>query len=141
MADQIVAYPAVFTPLKNDNDYFIKFPDLEGTFTEGHGLADAYLMASDVLAEMNYNKKNLPAPSAPESLTVPDGAFVAVITANLTAKKRELQKYVRKNVTVLADLAQEAEDKKLNFSDSLNFGLRIKLGKLSLHEIANELEA
>jgi predicted RNase H-like HicB family nuclease len=129
MSDKLIAYPAIFRPLHNEHDtYIIKFPDLPNTFTEGYGLNDAYVMASDVLAEMNYDNNQLPEPSTPNTLELDDDEFVAVITANLSAKKRELQKFVRKNVTVPADLAQRAQEQGLNFSQTLSEALEEKLG-------------
>ncbi|NVO88936.1 type II toxin-antitoxin system HicB family antitoxin [Lactobacillus rhamnosus] len=129
MSDKYIAYPAIFKPLHDKNDaYFVKFPDLSNTFTEGHGLEDAYVMASDVLAEMNYDVKDLPAPSAVKDIPTSDDEFVAIISANLSAKKRELAKYVRKNVTVPTDLANQAEERGINFSATLADALKEKLG-------------
>lgn len=128
MADKFIAYPAVFKPLGGKHDaYFVSFPDLPDTFTEGHGLEDAMLMASDVLAEMNYDKAILPAPSTPQDLELEVGSFVVIVSGNLSAKKREFQKYVRKNVTVPAELAYEAEKEKINFSKVLTEALQEKL--------------
>lgn len=128
MADKFIAYPAVFKPLDDKNDaYFVSFPDLPNTFTEGHGLEDAMLMASDVLAEMNYDNPKLPEPSNPQSLDVEDGSFVVIVSGNLSAKKREFQRFVRKNVTVPAELAAQAEQNNVNFSKTLTEALREKL--------------
>ena len=129
MSDKMIAYPAVFRPLNNERyTYIIQFPDLPNTFTEGYWLDDAYVMASDVLAEMNYDNQHLPKPSSPNDIELNDGEFVAVVSANLSAKKRELQKFVRKNVTVPADLAQRAEAEGVNFSATLSDALKVKLG-------------
>lgn len=129
MSDTFIAYPAVFRPLHDKNEaYFIKFPDLSNTFTEGHGLEDAYRMASDVLAEMNYDNHHLPQPSKSQDIEADDDCFVVVVTANLSEKKRELQRFVRKNVTVEAEVARLAEIKGINFSQTLNEALKNKLG-------------
>ncbi|WP_054777908.1 type II toxin-antitoxin system HicB family antitoxin [Lacticaseibacillus saniviri] len=129
MSDKVIAYPALFRALHDDKDtYLIKFPDLPNTFTEGYGLEDAYLMASDVLAEMNYDQKNLPKPSELNSLKVSNDEFIGIVTANLSEKKRAMQKFVRKNVTVPTDLAKRAEDAGLNFSATLTEALEAKLG-------------
>lgn len=129
MTDKFIAYPAVFKPLGGKHDaYFVSFPDLPDTFTEGHGLEDAMLMASDVLAEMNYDKSELPQPSAPQDIELESGSFVVIVSGNLSAKKREFQKYVRKNVTVPAELASQAEQNNINFSQTLTEALKEKLG-------------
>lgn len=128
MKDKLIAYPAIFKPLKNDA-FFVSFPDLPNTFTEGHGFDDALLMASDVLAEMNYDNKHLPSPSYPKDIGLEnDGSFVAIVAGNLSAKKREFQKYVHKNVTVPTELAQAAEEENINFSQTLTEALKEKLG-------------
>lgn len=128
MRDAYIAYPAVFKALHNEQDtYFITFPDLPDTFTEGHGLEDSFLMASDVLAEMNYDKKELPTPSDPKNIAVEESEFVVIVSGNISAKKREFQKYVRKNVTVPAELAYQAEQEQLNFSKILTEALRERL--------------
>jgi predicted RNase H-like HicB family nuclease len=120
MTDKFIAYPAIFHPTHNARDlYLVKFPDLPNTFTEGYGLADAYVMASDVLAEMNYNQKDLPEPSNPKIFTLADEDFTAVISANLSAKQRQLRRHVRKNVTIPADLAAWAEAADINLSAAL----------------------
>ncbi|KRO17402.1 hypothetical protein IV56_GL000317 [Lacticaseibacillus saniviri JCM 17471 = DSM 24301] len=85
-------------------------------------------MASDVLAEMNYDQKNLPKPSELNSLKVSNDEFIGIVTANLSEKKRAMQKFVRKNVTVPTDLAKRAEDAGLNFSATLTEALEAKLG-------------
>ena len=42
-----VLYPAIF---HNENDkYWVEFPDLEGCFSEGDTLEEAYIMAQDAL--------------------------------------------------------------------------------------------
>jgi predicted RNase H-like HicB family nuclease len=128
MTDKYIAYPAIFQALHDQrNTYLVKFPDLPDTFTEGYGLNDAYLMASDVLAEMNWDKPKLPVASTPQKIDLNDDEFSAIVTANLSAKKRELQKFVRKNVTVPAELAHEAEQKGINFSATLTEALTDKL--------------
>ena len=46
MANKVV-YPAIFI---NDGDYiFVKFPDVEGAFTQGINIQEAYEMAEEVL--------------------------------------------------------------------------------------------
>lgn len=94
VSDRVIAYPAIFTPTNDSDDtYLIKFPDLPNTFTEGHGLEDAYVMASDVLAEMNYARKDLPSPSLPNNIEKADSEFVVIVSANLTAKEREISQF------------------------------------------------
>lgn len=128
MKDTFIAYPAIFEPLKDDI-YFVSFPDLPNTFTEGHGLDDAFIMASDVLAEMNHDNKHLPKASNPKNIrldieTSNENSFVVIISSNLSAKKREFQKSVRKNVNIPINLAFQAESENLDLSKVLIDALR-----------------
>lgn len=58
-------YPAVLK--KDDDGYFISFPDLQNCFTEGEDLSDAIAMAEDVLCLTLYNMEitgeSIPEPS------------------------------------------------------------------------------
>ncbi len=80
------------------------------------------------MAEMNYDQKNLPKPSKLDSLKLSDGEFAGIVTANLSEKKRAMQTFVRKNVTVPTQLARKAEAQGLNFSATLTEALKTKLG-------------
>lgn len=92
MSDKYIAYPAIFKATNDAQEtYLVHFPDLPNTFTEGHGLEDSYVMAADVLAEMNWDRTQLPEPSKTTDIKVHKDEFIAVIVANLSAKKRELQ--------------------------------------------------
>ena len=103
MKKRIVTYPAIFKPIAKDV-YFISFPDVKGAITEGHGLADAFDMASDALATVLFDEKEFPKMTDPSKIKVNDeGAFVAL------------------------DLATEAEKHHLNFSKVLTEALRKKL--------------
>ena len=46
-------YPAIFA--KDGEFYTVRFPDLEGCYTQGEDLQDAYEMAEDVLCLMLYD--------------------------------------------------------------------------------------
>ena len=47
------AYPAIFTP-EEDGGFSVVFPDLESCYTCGDNMADALIMAEDVLALTLY---------------------------------------------------------------------------------------
>lgn len=82
MEEKNVSYLAIFKEIEKDV-YFVKFPDVDGAFTEGHGLRDAFEMASDVLATMLYGSKILPKVSDPSNYNLQDGEFVAIVQADL----------------------------------------------------------
>lgn len=79
------AYPAVFT-LEQDGCYSINFPDLEGCYTCGDSLEDGIEMAADALALVLYgyekDAKEIPAPSAPASISLNDNEFVNFIACD-----------------------------------------------------------
>lgn len=127
MKKRIVTYPAIFKPVDKDI-YFISFPDVKGAVTEGHGLKDAFEMASDALATMLYDEKKLPKITNPKDIDLDDdGSFVALVSADLTKAADNFEKTVRKNVTVPYNLASRAEEKNMNFSKILTDALREKL--------------
>lgn len=123
---KIVHYPAIFKPLGNDI-YFVSFPDVPSAFTEGHGLSDAFEMASDVLATMLYDEKKLPSVSNPKNFELSDDEFTGIVEANLTEASENFEKTVRKNVTIPYNLAKQAEEKHINFSQTLTNALKIEL--------------
>ena len=67
MKKRIVTYPAIFKPIAKDV-YFISFPDVKGAITEGHGLADAFDMASDALATVLFDEKEFPKMTDPSKI-------------------------------------------------------------------------
>lgn len=127
MKERIVTYPAIFKPIE-DNVYFISFPDINGAITEGHGLKDAFEMAADALGTILFDEKKLPKMTDPAELKIEEpGAFVALVSTDLTKSAANFEKTVRKTVTVPAKLALQAEKKKINFSKVLTEALREKL--------------
>ena len=127
MKKRIVTYPAIFKPIAKDV-YFISFPDVKGAITEGHGLADAFDMASDALATVLFDEKEFPKMTDPSKIKVNDeGTFVALVSADLSKAASNFEKTIRKNVTVPLNLATEAEKHHLNFSKVLTEALRKKL--------------
>ena len=49
-----IFYPAVFT--KEENGYWVKFPDLPGCFTEGDSISEAYEMAQHIVYSLYEGK-------------------------------------------------------------------------------------
>lgn len=120
-------YPAIFTP-EEDGGFFIKFPDLEGCFTQGDDLADGIEMAKDVLALVLYDyetdKKVIPAPSSLSSFEITDGAFVNYVACDtLLYRKMYNNKAVKKTLTIPEWLNEEATALGVNFSQVLQSAL------------------
>jgi predicted RNase H-like HicB family nuclease len=64
-------YPAIFN--KEENGFFVSFPDIQPCYTEGATLEEAVIMAKDVLEsriEVALDRgETLPAPSNIDTLT------------------------------------------------------------------------
>jgi predicted RNase H-like HicB family nuclease len=131
MGNSRYAYPAVFTP-ENDGGYSVIFPDLEGCFTCGDDMADAIFMAEDCLALVLYgyehDRKEIPAPSAPDEICLKEGEFINFISCDTLAyRKRFNKKAVKKTLTIPEWLNEAAIEKGLNFSQILQEALVEKI--------------
>lgn len=90
-------YPAIFSWVESDKVYSVKFPDIEGCFTYGENLTEAFEMAADVLNLMLWDvkEKDLPPATKLEDVKLPDeNSFAQYIFADPNEHKRYV-KYVR----------------------------------------------
>ncbi len=75
-------YPAIFEPRENGG-YTVIFPDFPGCFTEDDTEQGAMELAKDALSghilALHDLGRVVPKPSAPSSVVVPPGAFLAII--------------------------------------------------------------
>ena len=80
-------YPAVFT--RDDEFYFVEFPDMQEVVTQGNDLNDALYMAQDVLntwlAFLEDTGKIIPKPSNINSIVLDGGQFANLIIADTDA--------------------------------------------------------
>ncbi|ADY56781.1 Uncharacterized protein family UPF0150 [Syntrophobotulus glycolicus DSM 8271] len=125
-------FPAVFTPEPN-GAHSINFPDIEGCYTQGDNLQDAYEMAEDVLCLLLYDleesKEPIPAPSNPTDIAFVQGSFVSLIGVDtLEYRKFHDNKAVKKTLTLPQWLNTIAEEKNVNFSQVLQNALKDHLG-------------
>lgn len=129
-------YPAVFDP-NEKGGFTVSFPDLPGCLTEGDNLEEALSMAQEALALHLYGMERdgdvIPSPSSPYTDLIPDdaekGAFVNVVAAKTAPIRDELQnRAVKKTLTIPQWLNDEAEAAGLNFSQTLQYALKEKLG-------------
>ncbi|MEE1315442.1 MAG: type II toxin-antitoxin system HicB family antitoxin [Faecalimonas sp.] len=126
-------YPAVFTP-EDDGGYSVNFPDLEGCYTCGDDLADALLMAQDVLALTMYGyeheQKVIPTPTSVGSIKISDKEFVNLISADtMTYRKMYNNKAIKKTLSIPEWLNEAATAMNLNFSQVLQEALMQKVDK------------
>ena len=121
-------YPAIFTP-EDDGGYSVAFPDMDGCFTQGETIEEAYEMAFDALGlEIEFlesEKRTIPSPSAPNAIN--KNEFVAIIEFDmLEYQKKHNSKAVKKTLTIPQWLNEEAMAKNINFSQVLQEALLIK---------------
>lgn len=129
--NSLYSYPAVFTPEEN-GQFSINFPDLEGCYTCGDNLADGIRMAEDVLAFTLYDyekdRRDIPEPSALESIHLEPGEFINFIACDtMEYRKRFANAAVKKTLTIPAWLNDEAISLGINFSQVLQEALLSKI--------------
>ena len=123
-------YPAVFTP-EDDGGYSVAFPDMNGCFTQGETIEEAYEMAFDALGLaidfLESEKRTIPSPSAPNQIKLNENEFIVIIEFDmLEYQKKHNSKSVKKTLTIPQWLNEEAMAKNINFSQVLQEALLIK---------------
>jgi predicted RNase H-like HicB family nuclease len=124
-------YPAIFTP-EDVGGYSIRFPDVEGCYTQGEDLADGIIMANDALCMMLYGMeddgKPLPPATALNNVAHEAEEIVTLIACD-TLEYRKLfdNKAVKKTLTIPNWLNTLAERNGVNFSGVLQEALKQKL--------------
>lgn len=123
----VVTYPALLTPDEN-NTYNIEFPDVPEALSFGNSMNDAVIHAQEALGLALFNKSQLPTPTEIQNIKKTDEQTIVLVTTDLNIIKNKVRKpTVRKNVTVPADLAEQAQKAGINFSATLSEALAAKL--------------
>lgn len=123
-------YPAVFVPEENGG-FSVYFPDVDGCFTQGETIEEAYEMSFDALGLMlsclEDEKRPIPTPSAPHEIQPQDGGCVIMIGFDMIEyKKKHSTKSVKKTLTIPEWLNEEAIARNINFSQTLQEALLAK---------------
>ena len=123
-------YPAIFTA--EENFYSVCFPDLEGCYTQGETLQEAYEMASDVLCLTIYNLEEagnkIPIASEIGNIKTEKGEFVSLISCDTLEYRQYYDtKAVKKTLTIPAWLNTMSEQEGINFSSVLQRALKQEL--------------
>ena len=133
-------YPACF--FKEENGYSVVFPDLNWLATSGRNETDAMNKAVECLAGYLFSLKNdgeqEPVASAMCDVSLEDvakeldadtdGAFVNMVSVDVAEYARtHFEKSVRKTLTIPAWLNIAAQEKKINFSQTLQDALIAKI--------------
>jgi len=125
-------YPAVFE--KGEvKGYCVTFPDLPGCITEGDNLDEAVSMAREAVAVHLYGMEEdgdrIPAPTAPEEIQAPPGAFVTPVEAWMPLIRDQIEnKAIKKTLTIPKWLDDLAVERRVNFSHVLQEALKRQLG-------------
>lgn len=136
----ISIYPACF--FKEKKGYSVVFPDLNWLATSGTGEKDALNKAVECLAGYLYIQKmdheRVPAPSKISAISLKKVAkeldaneadgFVCMVSVDVEEYARtHFEKSVRKTLTIPAWLDRAAQEKKINFSQTLQEALMEKV--------------
>ncbi|MBQ8508355.1 MAG: type II toxin-antitoxin system HicB family antitoxin [Clostridia bacterium] len=125
-------YPAIFT--REDNgQYSVNFPDLPHCYTGGDDLADALIMANDILMmtlyELEEAGKNIPKPSETSALVLEANETAIPVACSTEEYRRAHQsRAVKKTLSIPAWLNTAAEKQNINFSQVLQEALVQRLG-------------
>ena len=120
-------YPAVFH--KENNSYWVEFPDLEGCQTYGDTLNETMEYAQEALSAylLTLLEQNLPLaqPSDISSLSYCSDSFATLVTCDINQYKDT--KAVKKTLTIPAWLNERALAMNINFSQVLQEALLTKI--------------
>lgn len=130
-------FPAIFEPGEKKG-YTVSFPDLPGCITEGDTMEEALHMAKEALElhlyGMEEDEDEIPNPSQPEELKVPEKSFVSLVEVWMRVIRDKMEnKAVKKTLTIPKWLNDVAEKNNVNFSQVLQSALKEYLG-ISKHE-------
>jgi len=125
-------YPAIFH--KEDNTYWVEFPDLEGCQSFGNSLKETVESAQEAMEAyietLLEQGKELPEPTDISIITIESDSFVSLITSKMDGYLKK-SKAVKKTLTIPEWLNDMAEEQHINFSQTLQIALleRLKINK------------
>lgn len=121
-------YPVTF---EQDGDYiFVQFPDVEGAFTQGDDIQQAYEKAEEVLGVVLADQTEFPKASDISDIIkkYPDKQ-VALVAVDLDVFRRKYRsKTVRRNISLPEWLNNLAVEREINVSQVAAEALKEKLG-------------
>lgn len=123
-------FAAVFTAEK-DGGYSVRFPQLDGCYTQGDSFEEARREAVDAMSLHLYGMEQdgEAIPEAELTAEVESGELVVPITAWMTPFRDQMEnRAVKKTLTIPAWLNDAAERRKVNYSQVLQSALKDYLG-------------
>lgn len=122
----LFVYPAIFH--KEEDSYWVEFPDLEGCYTCGGSINETMEAAQEALAAylltLLEQKKEIAAPSDISDILVKDG-FSSLVSCDINQYKDT--KAVKKTLTIPSWLNDRAVSMGVNFSQVLQEALLSKI--------------
>lgn len=122
-------YPAIFH--KEDEGFWISFPDFPECFTEGDDMQQAYEHAVDALGLAIVSRKEeneeIPSPTDVSEIKTDEGFIVILEFDMLAYLKKHNNKAVKKTLTIPEWLNESASAMGLNFSQVLQEALLAKV--------------
>ncbi|MEA5144367.1 MAG: type II toxin-antitoxin system HicB family antitoxin [Oscillibacter sp.] len=124
---QYYRYPAIF--YFDSDGIAIEFPDLPGCLPCADTEEEAFENAREALGlhlfGMEQDGDPIPSPTPVKNLNPEQGGIITIIEVFMpTVRDRLNNKVVKKTVTLPAWLNREAEDRRVNFSQILQEGLK-----------------
>ncbi len=123
----LFVYPAVFH--KEDDAYWVEFPDLEGCQSFGDTLTETMAGAQEALAAyiltLLEGGAELAKPGDISDCVSPDDGFVSLVSCNIDPYKDK--RAVKKTLTIPAWLNERAVSMGINFSQVLQDALLRKI--------------
>ncbi len=126
----LFVYPAIFH--KEDDAYWVEFPDLEGCQTYGNSVNETMEYAQEALAAylLTLLEENRPIaqPSDLNAIDYDTDCFTTLVTCNID--QYEDTKAIEKTLTIPAWLNDRAVSMGINFSQVLQEALMLKIQRL-----------
>lgn len=122
-------YSAVFTPKENGNGYYCCVPDLPGCITTGRDIAESLDLIQDAanlwLCDIEKRGQSVPVATPLSDVPHEAGDICTLISVDTDKYRRENDsRAVRKNVSLPAWMAYQAEQRGINCSQLLQDALR-----------------
>ena len=128
----LLTYPAIFT--FEDNQYWVKFIDLEGCYSDGDTLAEAMENAKEAMGLYLEDLSEYPKCTMDISkIKLEKNQLVSFVSVNLDEHKKKYEtKSVKKTLSIPAWLNTIAEKENVNFSQLLQKALMetLKIDKI-----------
>ncbi len=121
--DVLLTYPAIFTC--EDNQYWVKFIDLDGCFSDGENLSQAMENAKEAMGLFLEDLEEYPKCTTNiKDIQLENNQIISFITINLDEHKKKYEnKSIKKTLSIPAWLNTIAEKEGVNFSQLLQKAL------------------